>query len=182
MNDMMPEHSKENHLFEKMTSLLKSLRKGVSEKWKRTLPVGDYFVDRWEKARELGFGKGASIYDSAIVIGDVKVGEESWIGPNVILDGSGGLEIGSWCSISAGVQVYSHDSVKWALSGGKAGMDRKPTKIGSRSYIGPNVVVAKGVIIGEGTVVGANSVVLEDLPANSKAFGNPCKVHSISNE
>ena len=63
MNDMMPEHSKENHLFEKMTSLLKSLRKGVSEKWKRTLPVGDYFVDRREKARELGFGKGASIYD-----------------------------------------------------------------------------------------------------------------------
>jgi maltose O-acetyltransferase len=41
--------------------------------------------------------------------------------------------------------------------------------------------VAKGVIIGEGTVVGANSVVLEDLPANSKAFGNPCKVHSILN-
>jgi len=172
----MPVHSKETHLFEKMTSLLKLLRKGVSEKWKRTLPVGDYFVDRWEKARELGFGKGASIYDSAIVIGDVKVGEESWIGPNVMLDGSGGLEIGSWCSISAGVQV------KWALSGGKAGMDRKPTKIGSRCYIGPNVIVAKGVIIGEGTVVGANSVVLEDLPANSKAFGNPCKVHSISNE
>ena len=48
------------------------------------MPVGDYLVDRWEKARELGFGKGASIYDSAIVIGDVKVGEESWIGPNVI--------------------------------------------------------------------------------------------------
>jgi acetyltransferase-like isoleucine patch superfamily enzyme len=61
-------------------------------------------------------------------------------------------------------------------------MDRIPTKIGSRCYIGPNVVVAKGVIIGEGTVVGANSVVLEDLPANTKAFGNPCKVHSPLNE
>ena len=182
MNDMLAKSSKETHLFEKMTSLVKSLREGVREKWKRTLPVGDYFVDRWEKARELGFGKGASIYDSSIVIGDVKVGEESWIGPNVILDGSGGLEIGSWCSISAGVQVYSHDSVKWALSGGKAGMDRKPTKIGSRCYIGPNVVVAKGVFIGEGTVVGANSVVLEDIPPSSKAFGNPCKVHSSLNE
>ena len=182
MNDIIPEPSKEIHLFEKVTSLLKSLRRGVSEKWKRTLPVGDYFIDRWEKARELGFGKGTSIYDSAIVIGDVKVGEESWIGPNVILDGSGGLEIGNWCSISAGVQIYSHDSVKWALSGGKASMDRIPTKICSRCYIGPNVVVAKGVIIGAGTVVGANSVVLEDLPANAKAFGNPCKVHSSLND
>ena len=182
MNDIIPEPLKETHLFENVTSLLRSLRRGVSKKWKRTLPVGDYFIDRWEKARELGFGKGTSIYDSAIVIGDVKVGEESWIGPNVILDGSGGLEIGSWCSISAGVQIYSHDSVKWALSGGKASMDRIPTKIGSRCYIGPNVVVAKGVIIGEGTVVGANSVVLEDLPANTKAFGNPCKVHSPLNE
>ena len=84
---------------------METLRKEVDKKWKRTLPFGDYFVDRWEKANELGFGKGTSIYDSAIVIGDVKVGENTWIGPNVILDGSGGLQIGSWCSISAGVQI-----------------------------------------------------------------------------
>ena len=88
-------------LFGKLSSLWKTLRKEVNEKWKRTLPFGEYFVDRWEKARELGFGAGASIYDSAIVIGDVKVGENTWVGPNVVLDGSGGLEIGNWCSISA---------------------------------------------------------------------------------
>ena len=33
-------------------------------------------------------------YDSVLVIGDVQVGKNTWIGPFVVLDGSGGLEIG----------------------------------------------------------------------------------------
>lgn len=148
----------------------------VHTQWNRTLPLGDYIVDRWEKARVLGFGKDASIYDSAIVIGNVTVGEKTWIGPNVVLDGSGGLEIGRCCSISAGVQIYSHDSVAWALSGGIAANVYKSTKIGSRCYIGPMTVVAKGVVVGDGSVIGAHSLVLEDIPAGSKCFGVPCRV------
>ena len=162
-------------LFENIRSVWKILRKSKQRDWNRTLPFGEYFVDRWEKASELGFGKGASIYDSAVVLGEVKVGENTWVGPNVILDGSGGLVIGSWCSLAAGVQVYSHDSVQWAVSGGQSEVERCPTKIGSRCYLGPNVVVAKGVKIGDGCIIGANSVVLSDLPENSKAFGNPCR-------
>jgi len=88
------------------------------EQWNRSLPYGDGMVDRWQRAKFLGFGDGTSIYDSAVVIGDVKVGEKTWIGPSTVLDGSGGLTIGSCCSISAGVQIYTHDSIKWALSGG----------------------------------------------------------------
>lgn len=86
----------------------KRLFYGKKNKFDRGLPFADCFVDRWEKAEALGFGKGTSIYDSSLVLGDVKVGENSWIGPNTVLDGSGGLEIGSNCSISAGVQIYSH--------------------------------------------------------------------------
>jgi acetyltransferase-like isoleucine patch superfamily enzyme len=140
------------------------------------LPWGDYIVDRWEKARLLGFGEGTSIYDSALVIGDVKVGEQSWIGPHTVLDGSGGLEIGDWCSISAGCQIYSHDTVAWALSAGEIQPERESTKIGSRCYLGPNTVVAKGVSVGDGCVIGANSLVIHDVPSGAKAFGNPCQV------
>lgn len=152
-------------------------RRELNEKYGRTLPFGDYVVDRWEKATELGFGKGTSIYDSSVVLGDVKVGEQTWIGPFTILDGSGGgLEIGSHCSISAGVQIYTHDTVDRSLTAGKAPIITAPTKIGSNCYIGPNVVIAKGVNIGDSVVIGANSLVLKDLPSGCKAFGTPCRI------
>ncbi len=152
-------------------------RREVDRDFRRTLPFGDYVVDRWEKARELGFGEGSSIYDSSVVLGDVTVGEHTWIGPFTILDGSGGgLQIGSHCSISAGVQIYTHDTVERSLSAGREPVSRAPTRIGSRCYIGPNTVIAKGVTIGDGVVIGANSLVLQDIAAGSKAFGTPCRV------
>ena len=98
-------------LLSQLRGLWQKRRAEVNAKFKRTLPLADYIVDRWEKAKVLGFGEGASIYDSVLVIGDVKVGAKTWIGPFVVLDGSGDLEIGAYCSISAGVQIYSHDSI-----------------------------------------------------------------------
>jgi acetyltransferase-like isoleucine patch superfamily enzyme len=163
-------------MLDKLKAFWIERREEVNKAHKRTLPFADYVVDRWEKARTLGFGEGTSVYDSVLVFGDVKVGRNTWIGPFVILDGSGGLKIGSNCSISAGVQIYSHDSVKWATSGGTSPYDLAPTKIGNNCYIGPNTIVAKGVEIGERCVIGANSLVLSDVPADSKAVGSPCKV------
>jgi acetyltransferase-like isoleucine patch superfamily enzyme len=143
----------------------------------RALPFADYIVDRWEKARLLGFGEGTSIYDSSLVLGDVKVGRHTWIGPSTILDGSGGpLIIGDYCSISAGVQIYTHDTVNRSLSGGKAPIETGTTRIGSNCYIGPNTIVEKNVNIGDGVVVGANSLVSKDIPPGKKAFGTPCRI------
>ena len=148
----------------------------VASRWNRSVPFGDLVVDRWQRALSLGFGAGTSIYDSSLVLGDVIVGEHTWIGPFTVLDGSGGLQIGSFCSISAGVQLYSHDTVLWAISGGTSSPTRSPTRIGSRCYIGPNAVIAKGVTIGDGCIIGAGSLVLHDIPAGSKAYGTPCRV------
>ena len=105
-------------MLNRLREFWRARRGEVDAKFSRTLPFGDYVVDRWEKARLLGFGEGTSIYDSALVLGDVSVGENTWIGPGTILDGTGGLSIGSFCSISAGVQIYTHDTVAWATSGG----------------------------------------------------------------
>lgn len=167
-------------MVEQLLSQLKLLwrkrRQDIDDKFSRTLPFGEYVVDRWEKAELLGFGKGTSIYDSAVVLGDVKVGENTWIGPFVILDGSGGLEIGNNCSISAGVQIYSHDTIDWVTSGGEVGPEHAPSKIGDNCYIGPSAIVAKGVSIGNGAVIGAHSLVLKDIPPNCKAVGSPCRV------
>jgi methionyl-tRNA formyltransferase len=168
---------RDDDLFERLVALLSRLRREKDEKWHRSLPLGDYIVDRWTKARELGFGENVSIYDNALVFGDVTVGADTWIGPFTILDGVGGLTIGENCSISAGVQIYTHDSVAWVVTGGQAGLDRAPTTICSRCYIGPNTVIGKGVTVGEGSIIGANSLVLDDIPPGSKAFGTPCRVH-----
>ena len=163
-------------MLDRLIALWRRRRAEVAQTWNRTLPFGDYIVDRWEKARLLGFGEGTSVYDNVLVLGDVRVGAHCWIGPNAILDGSGGLTIGDHCCISAGAQLYSHDTVQRTLTGGDAPIDRAATHIGSRVYIGPSVTVAKGVSIGDGCVIGGHSLVLHDVPAGSKAFGVPCRV------
>jgi acetyltransferase-like isoleucine patch superfamily enzyme len=161
-----------NYLIKRTISRLQEIMK---KKYNRVLPMNELFNDRWKKARDLGFGERSSIYDSAIVFGEVKVGENTWIGPFVILDGSAALNIGSNCSISSGVQIYTHDTVEWAISGGKADYEFAPVTIGDNCYIGPNVIIAKGVILGDGCIVGANSFVKDSYKASSKIAGNPAK-------
>ncbi|HVT05052.1 MAG TPA: acyltransferase [Thermoanaerobaculia bacterium] len=153
------------------------LRAEMRDQFSRDLPLEELLFDRWERARSLGFGEGASIYHNSYVFGRVEVGAGTWVGPFTILDGSGGIVIGDHCSISAGVQIYSHDSVKWALSGGVADYETSPVTIGRACYIGPNSVIARGVTIGDHSVVGAHSFVNRDLPPYSVAFGAPCRVH-----
>jgi acetyltransferase-like isoleucine patch superfamily enzyme len=147
------------------------------KRFERRVPFGDLVTDRWENAKEYGFGEGTSCYDSVVILGDVTVGKNVWIGPNVILDGSGGLEIGDYVSISAGVQIYTHHTVSWALSAGAEEPQRKPTRIGSRVYIGPNSVIQMGVTIGDGVVIGAMSLVNKDVPSDSRVWGTPARIH-----
>ena len=159
-----------------MRNLWRRLQQEFNDRWNRTLPLSEYIVDRWEKARLLGFGEGTSIYDSSFVFGDVSVGKNTWIGPFTILDGSGGLKIGDNCSISSGVHIYTHDTVDWAVSGGEAQTTKLPVTIGSNCYIGPHTVVSKGVNIGDQCIIGAHSLVNSDIPSGSKAWGTPAVV------
>ena len=155
--------------------LKRRLDSHMRDRWHRSLPLEELLFDRWERARSLGFGEGTSIYQSSYIYGDVQVGAGCWIGPFTLLDGSGGLEIGDHCDLSAGVQIYTHDTAKRAVSGGKAGVDHAPVRIGSCCYIGPNVIVQRGVTIGEHTIVGACSFVNRDIPPYSMAIGTPCR-------
>lgn len=52
----------------------------------------------------------------------------------------------------------------------------KPVRIGNDCWFGANVVVCPGVTIGDGCVIGAGSVVVKDIPPNTFAAGNPCRV------
>ena len=51
-----------------------------------------------------------------------------------------------------------------------------PIEIGDNCWIASNVVICGGVKIGSGCVIGAGSVVIKDIPPNTFAAGNPCRV------
>ena len=157
---------------------LRVLRAVVDEelrrRWDRSLPFADALFDRWERADQLGFGVGSSVYDSAHVFGSVAVGEETWIGPFVILDGSGAaLTIGNYCDVSAGVHIFTHDTALRCVSMGQAGAQRSPVNIGDGTYIGSQSVVTPGTIIGSRCIVGANSFVNADVPDRTIVAGSP---------
>ena len=52
----------------------------------------------------------------------------------------------------------------------------KPIVIEDGCWLASNVVVTGGVKIGKNSIIGAGSVVTKDIPANSLAVGNPCRV------
>jgi acetyltransferase-like isoleucine patch superfamily enzyme len=162
-------------LLQSLVSLYQQLRFHIRQRWQRDLPFEELLFDRWERAKSLGFGEGTSVYHNSYIYGDVQVGKNTWIGPYTLLDGSGGLVIGDYCSISSGVQIYTHDTVRWALSGGKAGYEHAPVRIGSCCHIGGQTVIAKGVTIGDHSVIGACSFVNRDIPSYTIAFGLPCR-------
>ncbi|MBU1419943.1 MAG: acyltransferase [Proteobacteria bacterium] len=166
-------------LLNQIKILYNSLSKQMRQRFNRHVSFGDLITDRYETARRYGFAEGVSCYDNVLIIGDVKVAHNTWIGPNVILDGGGGLEIGSYCSISAGVQIYTHDTVKWATSQGKQSSEAAPVKIGSGVYIGPQSVIQKGVTIGDEAIIGAMSFVNRDIPPGMRAWGIPARIHPI---
>jgi len=51
-----------------------------------------------------------------------------------------------------------------------------PIVIGNNVWLGGGVKVLPGVTIGDNAVIGAGSVVSRDIPANTLAVGNPCRV------
>lgn len=48
-------------------------------------------------------------------------------------------------------------------------------KIGNNVFIGAGSVLRDGITIGSNTIIGAGSVVLQDLPSNIIAYGNPAR-------
>jgi acetyltransferase-like isoleucine patch superfamily enzyme len=169
-----------------MVMLLKYLlltlpRRKVKAKFNRILPSGDYISDRWGKAKFAGFGEGTSVYDSCLILGDVKVGKNCWIGPYTILDGSGGgLIIGDNCNISAGVHIYTHDTTETVLYGKP--IKQAQVQIGDNVYIGPNSILSMGITIGHHVIIGTQSFVNKNVPAWHKAFGTPAKFFPIKSK
>ncbi len=94
---------------------------------------------------------GKEFNDFCIISGKPKIGKGTWIGYHTVIDGTGGLKIGKQCSISSGVHIYTHDSVRWSVMNLRkdfkkySHIDRAPVKIGNNVFIGANSVIIKGI-------------------------------------
>ena len=83
------------------------------------------------------------------------------------------ITIGNNVTLAPRVHILAHDaSTKREL--GYTRIAR--VEIGSDVFIGANSVILPGVKIGNKCIIGAGSVVTHDIPENSVAAGNPCRV------
>jgi len=112
------------------------------------------------------------------VIGDPEIGERCWIGAFTLIDGSGGLKIGTGCDISSGAQIVTHSSARRTVTArAYPDVDRAPIEIGDHVFIGTNAVILMGSKIGSHSIVGAGAVVTEgsEFPPYSMIVGVPAK-------
>lgn len=93
-----------------------------------------------------------TVHDEASVI----IGDDCFIGPNVSI----------YTACHSTDPVERNTRQEWA----------KPVTIGNNVWIGGSVTILPGVTIGDNVTIGAGSVVTKDIPSNSVAVGNPCKV------
>lgn len=102
----------------------------------------------------------------------IKVGSNTYINRNVLLDGRSGLEIGDNVDIGEYVKIWSleHNPNDETHShrGGK-------TLIEDHVWIAPWSIILPGVKIGRGAVIGAGSVVTKDVPPLAIVAGVPAR-------
>ena len=86
----------------------------------------------------------------------VTIGDDCFVGPNVSI----------YTACHSTDPVERNTRQEWAM----------PVTIGNNVWIGGSVTILPGVSIGDNVSIGAGSVVVNDIPSNTIAVGNPCKV------
>ena len=109
----------------------------------------------------------------------LRIGHDVEVRDMVIIDYSGGLEIGDCVTISSNAKIYTHNHMVWKKSQlwMKQPVKFTPLIIGSDVWIGAGAIVLPGVKrIGEGAIIGAGSVVTREVPDYAVVAGNPARI------
>lgn len=91
------------------------------------------------------------------------------------------IVIGKYVNVGAGCLIIdsNHHSLNWETrrnrSADKNHARTAPIIIRDDVFIGARCIICKGVTIGARSVIAAGSVVVNDIPENCIAGGNPCK-------
>lgn len=107
----------------------------------------------------------------------VFIGNNTYINYNCCFLDSAKVTIGDYVYMGPNCNIFTPcHPIHHELRKEKVTEYALPITVGSHSWIGGDVVITPGVTIGENCVIGAGSVVTKDIPDNSIAVGNPCKV------
>ncbi len=106
----------------------------------------------------------------------ITLGEGVFINTRCTMLDSGGIRIGSRTKIGPDCKLYTpQHPIDFEER-------RKPVErglgitIGEDCWLGGGVIVCPGVTIGDRTIIGAGSVVVDDIPSDVMAAGNPARV------
>ena len=111
----------------------------------------------------------------------VHFGKNIYVNFNLTLVDDTHIYVGDYTMIAPNVTIATAAHPILPELREKAYQYNVPVKIGRNCWIGAGAVILPGVTIGDNSVIGAGSVVTRDIPENSVAVGNPCRVlRSIS--
>lgn len=134
-----------------------------------------------DNSKYVRIGEGTRIENNAFLNahgGSIDIGKNCFIGPNTIIQGYGGVDIGNRVLIAGNVFISSSNHLYENISERDFLLkeEGKKTSIGSNTWIGSNVTIVAGVTIGDRCVIGAGSVVTKNIADNSVAVGVPARV------
>jgi maltose O-acetyltransferase len=118
---------------------------------------------------------------------NVYIGANSFVNVNCVFLDSAEIRIGENALIGPAVQLLTASHPLRAadrvvpVENRTAGQSTyrthaSPIRIGDNVWIGAGTIVLPGVTIGDNVTIGAGSVVTGEIPADSLAFGQPCRV------
>jgi acetyltransferase-like isoleucine patch superfamily enzyme len=115
-----------------------------------------------------------SVWPAEAAKGHITIGNYCLICPGVRISSAEGITIADNCMIANNAYITDSDwhGIYDRLSFGKA----EPVRIEKNAWIGDSAIVCKGVTIGENSIVGAGAIVVDPVPANCVAAGNPARV------
>lgn len=107
---------------------------------------------------------------------NIEIGENFYANHNMIILDGNKVKFGDNVFIAPNCSFYTAGHPLDYVIRNKGLEYAKPIEVGDNVWIGGNVVVLPGVTIGNNCVIGAGSIVTKDIPDNSLAVGNPCRV------
>lgn len=107
---------------------------------------------------------------------NIEIGENFYSNHNLVILDANKVKFGNNVFIAPNCGFYTAGHPLDYEARNKGLEYAKPIEVGNNVWIGGNVVVLPGVSIGDNVVIGAGSVVTKDIPSNSVAVGNPCRV------